>query len=273
MSRRLKIGTWNVNGLRSAYRKGLRQYIGEEQPDVLCLQEIRVHPAELDSSMQPPQDYHQYFAPASMRKGYSGVAIMSRIGFDTVTVGMGIERFDREGRFLRADRGKLTLVSLYCPKGYSPDDARHAPEKVERLRFKLDFYRALIATVQQLRRQGRAVILSGDFNTAHTERDLARPKENTQTSGFLPEERAAFDQLLATGLVDVFRHFVPDGGHYTWWSQRRGARERNIGWRIDYHLVDEKLLPFVRAAYLQPHVLGSDHCPAVVELDRAVLDG
>lgn len=272
MSRRLKIGTWNVNGLRSAYRKGLRQYIEQEQPDIICLQEIRVHPEELDPSMQPPPGYHQYFAPAATRKGYSGVAIISSIALDDVHIGMGIERFDREGRFLRGDRGRLSLVSVYCPKGYSPDDARHAPEKVERLRYKLDFYRALAATVRQLRQQGQAVILSGDFNTAHTEQDLARPHQNERTSGFLPEERAAFDDLLATGLVDVFRHFVPEGGHYTWWSQRRGARERNIGWRIDYHLVDVTLLPFVRSAYLQPHVLGSDHCPAVVEFDRTVLD-
>ncbi len=268
MSRRVRVVTWNVNGLRSAYRQGLRQYLEQFRPDVFCVQEIRVQPDELDATMQPPDGYYQYFAPARTRKGYSGVGIMTRIKPDATVSGFGIERFDREGRFLRADWGKVTIASVYCPKGYSPDDARHSPEKVERLRFKLEFYQALIAYVQQLRRDGRAVVLSGDFNTAHSELDLARPRENERTSGFLPEERHALDQLLATGLVDVFRRFVTDGGHYTWWSQRRGSRQRNIGWRIDYHFVDERLLPFVRAAYLQPDIMGSDHCPAVVELDR-----
>jgi exodeoxyribonuclease-3 len=272
LRRTLKLVTWNVNGLRSAYRQGLRAYLEQEQPDVLCLQEIRVDPGELDASMQPPPEYRQYFAPASSRKGYSGVAIMTRLQPDTVRVGIGIERFDREGRLIAADFGAVTIASVYCPKGYSPDDARHAPEKVERLRFKLDFYQALGRFVQQLHAQGRRVILSGDFNTAHTELDLARPRENERTSGFLPEERAAFDELLAMGLVDVFRRIVPEGGHYTWWSQRRGARERNIGWRIDYHLLDEALVSYVRAAYLQPQVRGSDHCPAVVELDRRAFE-
>ncbi|GIV55855.1 MAG: exodeoxyribonuclease III [Chloroflexus sp.] len=268
---RLKIVTWNVNGLRSAYRQGLRSYIERERPHVLCLQEIRADPQQLDADMHPPSMYHELYAPSRVRKGYSGVAIFSRLAPDTITEGIGVEQFDQEGRLLRADFGSLTVVSVYCPKGYSPDDARSDPGKIERLHYKLAFYDALARYVRSLHSQGRHVVLSGDFNTAHRELDLARPKENERTSGFLPEERAAFDRLLATGLVDAFRVFVHEGGHYTWWSQRRGARQRNIGWRIDYHLVSSSLVPFLKAAYLQPDVLGSDHCPAVIELDSAAV--
>lgn len=266
MSRAAKIVTWNVNGLRSAYRNGLRHYIEREQPDILCLQEIRATPDQLDATMHPPAEYHEFYAPARMRSGYSGVAIFSRLEPDAVVEGIGVDRFDREGRVLRADYGSISVVSVYAPKGYSPDDARSQPEKVERLAFKLEFYRQLTRYVRTLRAAGRRLILCGDFNTAHTELDLARPRENERTSGFLPEERRAFDKLLEAGLVDVFRRFVSDGGHYTWWSQRRGARERNIGWRIDYHLVDVELVPLVTAAYLQPEVRGSDHCPAVIAI-------
>lgn len=221
--------------------------------------------------MHPPTAYHEFYAPALDRQGYSGVAIFSHLMPERVEKGIGIERFDREGRLLRADFGSIAVLSVYCPKGYSPDDARSAPEKVERLHFKLAFYQALTQYVSRLRAEGKRVILSGDFNTAHTELDLARPKENERTSGFLPEERHAFDQLLSVGLVDIFRRFIGnEGGHYTWWSHRRGARQRNIGWRIDYHLVDVELVSAVNAAYLQPAVWGSDHCPAAIELDRAV---
>lgn len=274
MSNRIKITTWNVNGLRSAYRKGLRDYLDAEKPDIVCLQEIRVRPEQLDATMHPPRGYQEFYAPALYRKGYSGVAIFSRLVPERLKEGIGIERFDREGRLLRADFGNISVVSVYCPKGYSPDDARMAPEKGKRLHFKLAFYQALTQYVALLRHGGQRVILSGDFNTAHTELDLARPKENERTSGFLPEERYAFDQLLSVGLVDIFRRFIGnEGGHYTWWSQRRGARQRNIGWRIDYHLVDVELVDVVAAAYLQPQILGSDHCPAVIELERRAFQG
>ncbi|MDW8271369.1 MAG: exodeoxyribonuclease III [Bacteroidota bacterium] len=266
MKREITIVTWNVNGLRAAYRNGLRAYIEQQRPDILCLQEIRVHPEQLDRTMHPPVGYSEYYAPARIRKGYSGVALLTRLRPDAVVEGIGEERFDREGRVLRADFGSVSVVSLYAPKGYSADDARGEPRKVERLHFKLAFYRALVSYVKKLRSAGRKVILSGDFNTAHTELDLARPKENQQTSGFLPEERQAFDDLLRTGLVDIFRRFVSEGGHYTWWSQRQNARARNIGWRIDYHLVDETLVPYVLNAYIQPNVYGSDHCPVVLEI-------
>lgn len=269
---KLKIVTWNVNGLRSAYRQGLRSYIEQEHPHILCLQEIRTDPQQLGADMHPPSMYHEFYAPARVRKGYSGVAIFSRLEPDAIAEGIGIEHFDREGRLLRADFGSLAVVSVYCPKGYSPDDARNDPGKIERLHYKLAFYDALERYVRALHDQERRVVLSGDFNTAHRELDLARPKENERTSGFLPEERAAFERLLAVGLVDAFRLFVHDGGHYTWWSQRRGARERNIGWRIDYHLVSSSLVPLLNTAYLQPEVLGSDHCPAVIELDRAAVE-
>ncbi|MCX7930020.1 MAG: exodeoxyribonuclease III [Chlorobi bacterium] len=270
MSQRVKVVTWNVNGLRSAYRNGLRQYLEREQPDIICLQEIRVDPQQLDVTMHPPVAYREFYAPARVQKGYSGVAIFSRLEPDAVHEGIGDERFDAEGRLLRADFGSVSVVSVYAPKGYSPNDARTQPEKVERLYFKLAFYRELVAYVRMLRAHGRRLILSGDFNTAHTEIDLARPRDNERTSGFLPEERHAFDELLDAGLVDIFRAFVSEGGHYTWWSQRRGARQRNIGWRIDYHLVDVELVPLIRSAYMQPHIMGSDHCPAVIEVAGTV---
>lgn len=268
---RLTIATWNVNGLRSAYRKGLRSYIERHKPHVLCLQEIRVDPDQLDDAMHPPPDYYEYYAPSRVRKGYSGVAVYSRVKLDAVFEGIGSEQFDREGRLLRVDFGLLSVVSVYCPKGYSPDDSRNDSTKVERLQYKLAFYDELGRYVRRLHRSERHVVLSGDFNTAHREIDLARPKENERTSGFLPEERVAFDRLLATGLVDAFRVFVHEGGHYTWWSQRRGARERNIGWRIDYHLVSKSLVPFLQNAYIQPDVGGSDHCPVVIELDARAM--
>lgn len=265
------IATWNVNGLRSAYRSGFRTYLERFRPDVLCLQEIRATPQQLDATMQPPSDYYAYYAPARIRAGYSGVAVMTRIRPQSVHEGVGIERFDIEGRLLRVDFKRVSILCVYVPKGYSPDDARHAPEKVERLHFKLEFCRQLLSYVKHLRKQGRLLIISGDFNTALTELDLARPAENERTSGFLPEERQMMQQFLDAGFVDVFRCFVKGGGQYTWWSQRRGARERNIGWRIDYHLVSAELVQAVRSAYLQPEVQGSDHCPAVIALDAELL--
>jgi len=260
---RLRVVTWNVNGLRACTRKGFCDWLAHTRADVVGVQEVRALPEELAPEVRAPRGWHVELAPAE-RRGYSGVGIYSRAKPDAIDRSLARD-FDVEVRLLVARFGRLVVVNGYFPKGSGKlrDNSR--------VPYKLGFYRALFEKVEKLRRAGLRVVVMGDFNTAHREIDLARPRDNRQTSGFLPEERAEIDRWIAAGWVDVFRRFEPGPGHYTWWSQRLGARERNVGWRIDYALASPAAAKFATGAWIEPDVHGSDHCPAGVELDRRVL--
>jgi exodeoxyribonuclease-3 len=260
----LRVVTWNVNGLRACERKGFARWLARSRPDVVGVQEVRALPDEIPPACTP-RGWHVELAPA-LRRGYSGVGLWSRRKPDAVERALGVPRFDDEGRLVVARFGRLVVANAYFPKGSGPlrDNSR--------VPYKLDFCRALFERVERLRRAGFRVLVLGDWNTAHREIDLARPGANRQTSGFLPEERAEVERWIAAGWVDVFRAFHPDApGHYTWWSQRLGAREKNVGWRIDYVLASPAAMRFARGAWIEPRVRGSDHCPAGVALDPAVL--
>ncbi|MFO7287073.1 MAG: exodeoxyribonuclease III [Gammaproteobacteria bacterium] len=256
----MRVVSWNVNGLRACAKKGFAKFLESSNADVVGIQEVRADPAQLDPETCFPQGWQAYFAPA-VRPGYSGVAIYSRVEPDDVQIGVGEKRFDDEGRLITARFGELFIVNGYFPKGSGKDRDN------SRVPYKLDFYRAVFERVQRLRKRGQVLVI-GDFNTAHEEIDLARPKDNAKTSGFLPEEREEFSRWIAAGWVDTFRVRHPgENGHYTWWRQWGGARERNIGWRIDYVLACPAAAARVRDAFIWPQVMGSDHCPAGVDLD------
>jgi exodeoxyribonuclease-3 len=253
--------SWNVNGVRSAASKGLLAWLDAERPDILCLQETKADPDQLQQELLEPVDsegrpYRAYWASAKKR-GYSGVAIWSREEPRSVSF-MGISEFDDEGRTLVADYGAFVLVSAYFP---------NSQDAGARLPFKLGYCAAMKDLLDGLVAKGRRVLVCGDFNIAHKPIDLARPKENEGNPGYLPEERAWMDSFLGSGYVDTFRMFDPSPGKYSWWSYRMKAREKNVGWRIDYHCVDSGLAPAVKGAAILDQVQGSDHCPVVVELD------
>jgi exodeoxyribonuclease-3 len=254
----VRILSWNVNGLRACAKKTFPSFLRESKADVIGIQEVRALPEQLDPATRAPSGWHTCFAPAE-RLGYSGVAIYSRTEPDAVEIGLGERRFDTEGRLLVARFGRTFVVNGYFPKGSGRNrDNRRVP-------YKLEFYAAVFARVQQLRRRGRVFVI-GDFNTAHTEIDLARPKDNAKTSGFLPEERAELARWIDAGWVDTFRARHPgQSGHYTWWRQWGGARERNVGWRIDYVLASPAAAKRVTDAFIWPGVTGSDHCPVGVD--------
>jgi exodeoxyribonuclease III len=254
----MKLVCWNVNGLRAALGKGFLAWVQSTQPDILSLNETKAAPGQLPPELRHPQGYHAYYAAAE-KAGYSGVATWSRERPSEVRDGFGLDpAFDREGRILHADFGAFVLLTIYFPNGKKDDD---------RLRYKLAFYEATLSYCNALRAAGRAVIVCGDLNTAHQEIDLARPKENTEISGFLPVERAWMDRFTAAGYIDTFRHLHPTAQAYSWWSLRTGARARNIGWRLDYYFISPDLLPKLRGAAILTDIHGSDHCPVSLELD------
>lgn len=263
--RPLRILSWNVNGLRAAHRKGhFVPWLAREPAFAVGVQEVRATAGDLPDAVREPRGYEAHFFAAE-RKGYSGVGLYARRAPDRLDTSLGEARFDAEGRLQIARFGRLVVANVYFPNG-SGTDRDHS-----RVPYKLDFYDALFARLQRLRRGGLRVLVMGDFNTAHQEIDLARPRDNRETSGFLPIEREALDKWLKAGWVDTFRHFEPAGGHYTWWSNRRGVRERNVGWRIDYVLASPSAMRHVRRAFHQPEVMGSDHCPVGVDLDPEAL--
>jgi exodeoxyribonuclease-3 len=261
---RLRIVSWNVNGLRSCASKGFASVLARSRATLFGVQEVRAAEATLPTPLARPRGWHSAFFPAE-RPGYSGVGLYSRLLPDALETKLGEARFDAEGRLQIVRLGGLVVANVYFPNGSGKERDN------SRVPFKLEFYRALFERLEPLRRDGSPVLVMGDFNTAHREIDLARPRENQKTSGFLPEERAELERWIRAGWSDAFRRFEPGPGHYTWWSQRWGVRERNVGWRIDYVLVSEGALPHLRAAWHRPQVTGSDHCPIGVELDPAVL--
>lgn len=253
----LNLISWNVNGIRAGQRKGFLDWLSATSPDILCVQETKAHPDQLDDELRQPEGYHTYWASAE-KKGYSGVALYSKTEPLSVQIGLGIEAYDREGRTIVADYGEFVFIGAYFPNG-SRDHSR--------LPYKMAYYADFLAFCEDLRAQGKSVIFCGDVNTSHQEIDLARPKQNKKTTGFLPEERAWIDEVVAHGYIDTFRHMYPEReGAYSWWSYIGGARSRNVGWRLDYFFVSPDLWPRVDDAQIHQEVLGSDHCPVGLTL-------
>lgn len=253
----MKIATWNVNGIRAAARKGFLDWLNEERPNIVCLQETKAHPDQLDPELREPPGYRTFWSSAK-KKGYSGVAFYVSEDPIRVKEGLDIPEFDDEGRTLTAEYQDFHLITGYFPNG-QPD--------LGRVPYKLRYSDTVMQYAHGLKREtGKPVIICGDVNTAHREIDLARPKENEGNTGFLPVERAWVDKFIASGFVDIFREREPGPNHYSWWSYRTDARARNIGWRIDYFFITPELRERVAKVYHQPHVHGSDHCPIVLEL-------
>lgn len=250
----MKLISWNVNGIRAAQRKGFEDFVRQTRPDILCVQETKARPE--DVTLDLPR-YRDYWNPAE-KKGYSGTAVFSRREPLSVTAGMGIPKHDREGRVQTLEFGEFFLANVYTPnskRGLERLPYRHREWDVDFLKF-----------LKKLERR-KPVVFCGDLNVAHQEIDLTNPKANVKNHGFTPEEREGFDNLVRAGFLDTFREFCPEGGHYTWWSQMHRARERNIGWRIDYFCISKKLRPKLRGAEILAQVTGSDHCPVSVTLD------
>lgn len=257
----MRILSWNVNGIRAAYKKGLGEWLTKEQPDILCLQETKANIEQLSDDIINIGDYESHFVSAQ-KKGYSGVGIYTRIEPKSIKSGFSIERFDSEGRVIIADYEAFLLINIYFPNGGA---------SAERLQYKMDFYEECLNFLKKLLDSGHKIVLCGDVNTAHKEIDLARPKENESTSGFLPMERQWIDKLIECGFIDTFREFEKDGQNYTWWDQKTRARLRNVGWRIDYFFISENLKKCLKSAFILSDVLGSDHCPIGIELEEEKL--
>jgi len=252
----MNIISWNVNGLRAVYKKGFMQWFMSVDPDILCLQETKSHEDQLPLDLRYIEGYHPFYSYPE-RKGYSGVATFSKMEPKSVERTFPISDIGDEGRILITEFDSFHLMNIYFPNGKMSR---------ERLEYKLDFYKIFLEQCSKLMNNGKEIIICGDVNTAHTEKDIARPRENEKVSGFLPEEREWIDRFIEAGLVDTFRLFNQDGGNYSWWDYKTRARERNIGWRIDYFFVSKGLQEKVKASYMLQDVMGSDHCPIAIEI-------
>jgi exodeoxyribonuclease-3 len=252
----MKLVSWNVNGVRAALRKGLLEYLESADADVVCLQETKAQPGDVQH-VAWPRGYAVSWNSA-VKKGYSGTAILTRVKPLAVTPGIGAAAHDQEGRVLTAEFPDFHLVNVYQP---------NSQRGLTRLAYRTqEWDGAFLAFLRKLGRKGKPVLFCGDLNVAHEEIDLANPKSNRRNAGFTDEERANFSALLAKGFIDTFRHFEPGPGHYTWWSQMMNCRARNIGWRVDYFVAAEKLRPALRRAWISPGAMGSDHCPVGLEI-------
>ena len=257
----MKILSWNVNGVRSVAKHGFLEWLAREAPEVLCLNETKAEPGQLSPTLINPQAkgklYRSYWASAK-KKGYSGVAIYSTVEPLDVHF-LGKDEFDDEGRVLIAEFKEFSLIATYFP---------NAQEEGKRLDYKLAFCASIMRLCNSLTKKGRHFLLSGDYNIAHRPIDLARPRDNENNPGYLPEERAWMDKFTRAGYIDTFRHFHPcQEGHYSWWSYRSNVRARNVGWRIDYHCVNRSFLSKVKYSIIRPDVMGSDHCPVEIKLE------
>lgn len=254
----VSIVSYNVNGIRAAAKKGFFDWLGEKQPDIICLQEIKAQKDQLKEEWLTAHGYHTYWHPAE-KKGYSGTAILTKQKPLNISYESGMEVYDKEGRILRADYDGYSVISLYLPSGSSGE---------HRQLIKDNFMDDFIPYLNELRKEHPNLIISGDYNVAHTEVDIHNPKSNKKTSGFLPHEREWMTKLLESGFVDTFRHQHPDAiDKYSWWSYRANARANNKGWRIDYHLVTESLSDKITGAEIWADVHHSDHCPIMVSMD------
>ena len=252
-----RILSYNVNGVRAAFNKGFGDWLKTESPDILCMQETKAQPEQIDKKVFEYYGYHTY-ANSAEKKGYSGVALFSKKEPLFVDYGMGISKFDSEGRILRADFENFTVLSVYIPSGTTGDTRQD---------FKMEFLEAFTSFITNLRKERPNLIISGDYNICHKPIDINFPKKHEKMSGFLPEEREWFDKFIETGLVDSFRVFNQESEQYSWWSYRANSREKNLGWRIDYHIATEPLRNHLKSARILQHVVHSDHCPIEVELD------
>ncbi len=255
----MKLISWNVNGIRAVIKKGFTEWIAKESPDVLCLQETKAEEDQVPMDIKMLAPYKTFWC-SGVKKGYSGTATFTKTEPFSVKYGFGMApEFDCEGRTIITEFKDFTLFNIYFPNGQKDDI---------RLKYKLAFYDATLEYCETLRRQGRELIICGDYNTAHNEIDLARPEDNTKVSGFLRIERDWMDKIEKLGYIDTFRHFNPDKpGAYTWWSMRTAARSRNVGWRLDYFYVTEKLAAKVKKAEILSDIEGSDHCPVSIEIE------
>ena len=254
----MKLISWNVNGVRAVVKKGFLDWLDQEQPDILCLQETKAHVDQLTAEILTDHGYHTFWHSGE-RRGYSGVATFCKEEPLYVQEGLGIERYDAEGRVLLTEHENFLLYNIYFPNGQKDD---------ERLQYKLDFYDELLPIINEQVESGNNVVVTGDWNTAHHPIDLARPKQNVNTSGFMPIEREKLDMYVENGWIDTFRLFHQEGERYSWWTYRFGARERNVGWRIDYFFVNEGFVDNVEDADIHDEVVGSDHCPVSLELSE-----
>lgn len=254
--KKLKLISWNVNGIRAVLKKGFLEWFKDADPDILCIQETKAWEEQLPKELTEVPGYHAYFCQG-VKKGYSGTAVYTKEKPISIKRGFGIEKYDSEGRILIAEYKEFTLINIYYPNG---------KQSKERLDYKMGFYEAFQNYANKLKSEGKKLIICGDVNTAHKEIDLARPKENSKISGFLPEERAWIDGFLADGYKDTLRLFNDKGEIYTWWDVISRARERNVGWRIDYFYVSENLKNNLTNAFTLPEVMGSDHCPIGIEI-------
>jgi exodeoxyribonuclease-3 len=251
----MKLICWNVNGIRAALKKGFADFVSAEQPDILCLQETKARPEQVELPLELGA-YQTYWNSAD-KAGYSGTAIFTKVAPLEVTYGLGIDELDTEGRVITAEFENFHLVTVYTP---------NAQNELRRLPYRMEWDAAFLDWIVQLQAK-KPVIFCGDLNVAHHEIDLARPSANRRNPGFSDEERAGFDNIIDAGFVDTFRHFHPDEpDYYSWWSYRANARANNVGWRIDYFGVSQNFLPHTKRTAILNHVMGSDHCPVVLEL-------
>ncbi|HIC39100.1 MAG TPA: exodeoxyribonuclease III [Candidatus Marinimicrobia bacterium] len=254
----MKLISWNVNGIRAANKKGFLQWLEETDPDIVCLQETKAHVEQLPKELLEEHGYYTYWH-SGVKKGYSGVATYCKEEALYVQEGLGIDKFDCEGRVLITEHPKFLLYNIYFPNGQRDHG---------RLQYKLDFYDELLPIINEQVESGNNVIVTGDWNTAHHPIDLARPKDNVKTSGFMPIERERLDTYEENGWVDTFRLFHPEGDRYSWWTYRFGARSRNVGWRIDYFFVNEGFTNQVLDGDIHSEIMGSDHCPISLEVEN-----
>lgn len=252
----MKIYSWNVNGLRAIFKKNFIEFIKTENPDILCIQETKLQEENIMDEIRLIDGYDSYFSFAD-KKGYSGTAVYTKEKPISIKHGFGIDKFDREGRILILEYSSFILMNIYFPNGQMG---------IERLNYKMEFYDCLLDYANKLVSCGKKLIICGDYNTAHTEQDIKNAKANENTSGFLKIEREWIDKFINNGYTDTYRFIHPDEVKYSWWSYRFRARERNTGWRIDYHFVSNNLIEKVKDADILNHVMGSDHCPVMVEL-------
>ena len=253
----MKLLSWNVNGIRAAVKKGFLEYLEDENPEIICIQETKAHKEQLTSEILEDHGYFTYWHSGE-KKGYSGVATFCKEEPLYIQEGIGIKKYDDEGRVLITEHNKFLLYNIYFPNGQKNE---------ERLKYKLDFYDDLLPIINDQVESGNNVIVTGDWNTAHRPIDLARPNENKNTSGFMPIEREKVDEYILNGWIDTFRLFHEEGGRYSWWTYRFGARDRNIGWRIDYFFVNEGMVEICTDADIYQNIFGSDHCPVSLILD------
>ena len=252
----MKIISWNVNGLRAVLKKGFCEYIETEKQDILAIQESKLQEKQIPPEINELKGYYKYWNFAE-RKGYSGAALLAKTEPRSVEYSIGDAAFDTEGRLIIAYYENFVLINCYFPNGQMSD---------ERLKYKLEYYDRMFTLMKSLRAEGKNVFVCGDFNTAHKEIDLANPKQNETTSGFLPIERAWLDKIVENGWVDTFRQFNQEPDQYSWWTYRFGARERNVGWRIDYFFTNKENIKNIKNAFIQQDIMGSDHCPVGVEI-------